>query len=160
MGHDVLDLRDDDERPPGLASAHMPLDGIEDRSFWDDWENRPELGTIFYYRPFLEHFRGRAGEVVPAIVDARPGGVVFHSRGGRDRTGLISILVLAALAVEPRAIAQDYALSARTPELGSGDERRGTTPERAVLDLLDELDLEAHLEGIDIEALRARLLEP
>ena len=156
----VIDLRNDDERPPGLTSLHLPLDGIEDRTFWDDWDDRAEFGTVFYYQPFLEHFRGRAAQVVQAIVDAPPGGVVVHCGAGRDRTGLIVLLVLAALDVLPEEIAEDYALSAREPELDAVYERRGTTPEQAVLDLLDELDLERHLAGVDVAALRARLLEP
>ena len=156
----VIDLRNDDEREPGADSLHLPLDGIEDRAFWDRWEFRPEFGTVYYYLPFLEHFPGRAARVVQAIVDAPPGGVVFHCQSGRDRTGLIAILVLAALDVLPEEIAADYARSTRTPDLDEVYAGRGTTPERAVLDLLAGLDLERHLAGVDVPALRARLLEP
>lgn len=156
----VIDLRNEVERPDGLSSLHMPLDGTEDREFWNVWEQRPEFGTPYYYRPFLDRFPGRAAQVVQAIATAPPGGVVFHCQGGRDRTGLISILLLSALGVEPAEIAADYALSTREPELDRVYERRGTTPEQAVLDLLEEIDVHEHIEGVDVDALRARAVEP
>src|SRR4051794_25542108 len=45
----VVDLRNDDERPAGAAPppgdvtvVHLPLDGIEDRAFWDVWQSGPQ----------------------------------------------------------------------------------------------------------------------
>ncbi len=159
----VVDLRNDDERAKASPeSLHMPLDGVEDRTFWDVWWHTPEFGTPYYYRPFLEHFPGRAAGVVQAIATAPPGGVLFHCQGGRDRTGLIAILVLAALDVEPAEIAEDYALSVERlppePELAAVFERRGRTPREAVLNLLDEIDVHEHLHGVDLDALKRRAL--
>ena len=159
----IVDLRNDDERADAAPeSLHVPLDGIEDRSFWDDWIDRAEFGTPLYYRAFLEHFRGRAAGVIQAIAGAPPGGVLFHCHAGRDRTGLISILLLAALDVEPREIAEDYALSIERlppePGLAAVYERVGRTPQQVVLDLLDEIDVHDHLEGVDLDALRRRAL--
>jgi protein-tyrosine phosphatase len=96
----------------------------------------------------------------------------------RDRTGLVSIVVLALLGVAPEHIAADDALSAqrlsaRHTALGTADDgpvlepflaERGTTAEALVADLLETLHLEALLRdgGLtdgDLEALRARLLE-
>jgi protein-tyrosine phosphatase len=48
-----------------------------------------------------------------AIAEAAPGGVVFHCGGGRDRTGLIALLLLALADVEPNEIVADYELSNR-----------------------------------------------
>ena len=54
----VIDLRHDDEpdedlfpRPVGIATVHLPLDGIEERDFWDEWEFGPQYGTPLYYDP-------------------------------------------------------------------------------------------------------------
>src|SRR5919199_5798139 len=54
----IIDLRNDDElgrdtapRPPGVATLHLPLDGVHDRQFWDHWERQ---GPPLYYGPFLE----------------------------------------------------------------------------------------------------------
>lgn len=49
---------------------------------------------------------------VAAIADAPPGGVVVHCAVGKDRTGMIVALVLSALGVPEKEIADDYELSA------------------------------------------------
>jgi hypothetical protein len=97
----VIDLRNDDEhagdaapRPAGIETVLLPLDGVEDTEFWAVWGTGPQFGTPLYYRPFLDRFPERAAGVVRAIARARPGGVLFHCAGGRDRTGLITALVL------------------------------------------------------------------
>lgn len=169
----VVDLRNDDElgedvapRPVGIATVHLPLDGVHDTEFWRDWHGRPEFGTPIYYRPFLDRFPERTAGVVRAVARAAPGGVAVHCGVGRDRTGLVALLLLALAGVEAGDIAADYALSEpRVPFGGVGDfyERRGTTPEEVVGALLAGLDVEAYLRAAgvgdaDVAALRARLL--
>jgi protein-tyrosine phosphatase len=39
---------------------HVPVDGSEDREFWDVWSTGPPFGTPLYYRPWLERFPQRA----------------------------------------------------------------------------------------------------
>jgi protein-tyrosine phosphatase len=183
----VVDLRNDDEvaggdaaaRPAEVATVRVPLDGVEDTGFWEVWASGPQFGTPLYYGPFLERAPERAARAVAAIARARPGGVAVHCVGGRDRTGLVTIAVLALLGVAPGWIAADYALSAsrlpaRHAALGSHDDgpaldaflaERGTSAEALVVDLLDGVDLEALLRaggltGDDLAALRARLLGP
>jgi hypothetical protein len=103
--------------------------------------------------------------------------VLFHCAAGRDRTGLVALLLLSLAGVEADAIADDYALSA--PELaplyavfGQPDPgprieavltERGLTPRDGVLDVLRDLDARAYLlaAGVaerDLDRLRARLL--
>jgi protein-tyrosine phosphatase len=180
----VIDLRHDGEpdvdlspRPAGTATVHLPLDGIEHRDFWDEWEFGPQYGTPLYYDPFLERFPDRAAGVIRAIAQAPPGGVLFHCGHGRSRTGLISLLVLALADVEPAAIAADYALSdagvrERATELGLDDEaatsstflaERGTTASDLILATLAALDADAYLRraGLgdeELDAVRGRLL--
>jgi len=179
----VIDLRNDDElgpddtpRPEGIDTVHLPLDGMEDTEFWKQWMQRYEFGTPLYYRAFLDHFPERTARIIAAIARARPGGVAFHCGIGRDRTGLITILVLALAGVAPEDIAADYALSAdrvRTllGRLGQPDQaddieafyaREGTSGHEVVLALLAGLDVEAYareagLGDVDLAALRARL---
>src|SRR3954449_9500581 len=114
----VVDLRNDDEltddlspRPAALTTVHAPLDGVDDTEFWDVWAAGPQFGTPLYYGPHLERMPGRGARAVAAIARARPGGVVFHCGLGRDRTGLVSMLVLALAGVAPADIAADYELS-------------------------------------------------
>ena len=115
----VVDLRNDDELPPdpaprpaGITTLHLPLDGIEDRAFWERWTSGPQFGTPLYYRPFLDRFPERVARVIAAVADAPAGGVVVHCVGGRDRTGLVTLLLLALAGVDLQDIADDYALSA------------------------------------------------
>jgi hypothetical protein len=180
----VIDLRHDDEpdedispRPVGIATVHLPLDGIEERDFWDEWEFGPQYGTPLYYDPFLQRFPDRTAGVIRAIAQAAPGGVLFHCGHGRSRTGLVSLLVLALAGVEPTAIAADYALSdegvhARAAELGLEDEaaasraflaERDTSANDLILATLAALDVEAYLRraglsGDELDAVRARLV--
>ncbi|MBT2403060.1 tyrosine-protein phosphatase [Streptomyces sp. ISL-87] len=114
----VVDLRNDDEvrvdraaRPAGLTTVRIPLDGIEHRDFWDVWWGTPGFGTPAYFRPFLERFPDRVAAVARAIAEAPPGGVAFHCGLGRDRTGIIALVLLRLAGATPEEIAADHGLS-------------------------------------------------
>jgi rhodanese-related sulfurtransferase len=158
----IIDLREEDELDgvgprDGVETIHIPLDRIaDDPEFWEDWMHGPQFGTPLYYRPFVERFPERIEQVLDAIERARPGGVVFHCVGGRDRTGLVAIAALAAAGVAPGAIADDYARAAERahtyePVLEEYLTERGTSARELVLELAAGLDL-------DRPALRARLV--
>jgi protein-tyrosine phosphatase len=63
------------------------------------------------YLMMLERFGHRFVAVLEliAVADAQP--VVFHCAAGKDRTGLVAMLVLGLLEVSPDIIATDYALT-------------------------------------------------
>ncbi|WP_327353242.1 tyrosine-protein phosphatase [Streptomyces sp. NBC_01304] len=165
----VIDLRNEDEygtdtapRPDGITTLRVPIDGIEDREFWDKWWGGWEYGTPVYYRPFLAHFPERVAVVVTALVEAGEGGIAFHCAAGRDRTGLMALVVLAALGVEPEATAADYALGYARAQVESADcdaglAERGLTPHSAALEVLDWFKAEDYLRvaGITDEQLTA-----
>ena len=181
----VVDLRDDGERgpdasrrPDAVTTVHVPLDGSHDREFWDVWASGPQFGTPLYYRPHLERLPERSAAAVGAIANAETGGVAFHCEGGRDRSGQVSVLVLALAGVPAQEIAADYALSegylkARFQARGAEDDgpmlaaylaEQGTTAEGVIEELLATFDVEATLRrgGLDdasIAALRARFVE-
>ena len=161
----LIDLRNDDERasapsPPGITALHLPLDSIEDREFWDEWTASWRFGTPVYYAPHVARFPERSLAVLEAIADARPGGVLFHCMGGRDRTGMIAMLTLTLVGVPPEEIAADYELSAYThPDWAQVAERlegAGTTARAEVLRAIEEIDL-APFAGLRV-ALHERLL--
>ena len=182
----VVDLRNEDERAPevaprpaGIETVHLPLDGIEDTEFWDRWTGGPQFGTPLYYGPFLDRFPQRVASVITAVARARPGGVAVHCGIGRDRTGLITLLLLAVAGVAPEDIAADYALSSarvrillarlgehdHVPEVEDFLTRRGTSAGEIIVSTLAALDVETYLRegGVtddDLAALRARLLAP
>ena len=146
----IIDLREDDElsapddgaaQRDGVETIHIPLDRIaDDPEFWEDWMHGPQFGTPLYYGPFLERFPERIEQVLDAIERARPGGVLFHCVGGRDRTGLVAIAALGAVGVAPETIADDYARGAERahtyePVLEEYLAERGTSARELVLEL-------------------------
>ena len=180
----IIDLRNDDEIRPGsgqqltalAGSAQLPapgaaqpptwatrvevaLDDIADTGFWQ-FLNRERLnGTPLYFRPFLDRKPGRCAAAVTALAAAAPGGVIFHCGAGRDRTGLVTLLLLALAGVEPNAIARDYEQSAEPlkalftamgqqdqgPSIDAALAERGTTAREAILATLDGFDAETYL---------------
>jgi protein-tyrosine phosphatase len=180
----IVDLRNDDElatsadkRQAEVDFKHVPLDDLADASFWGYWSSGPQFGTPLYYRPFLERKPERCAAAVAAVARADPGGVVVHCGGGRDRTGLITLLLLGLVGAEPDEIASDYELSYERmrllyAELGEEDQgpmiqeylRGEKTSARAIiLDILAAADvksslLTAGLTHDDVSAIRARLL--
>jgi hypothetical protein len=180
----VIDLRNEDElradvapRSAGVSTIHLPLDAADDREFWDAWGTGPQFGTPLYYGPHLERFPERSARVLAAIATAPPGGVLYHCGIGRDRTGMITILLLALAGVRPEEIAADYELSAAgVRELAArrgdaGDvalvddflRARGTTAGELVVSLLASTDVESLLRAggltdAHVAALRARLV--
>ena len=182
----VVDLRNDDEiagdvhsRPESITTVRVPLDDIDDRDFWDDVWDKELDGTPLYYRRFIEEKPERCVGVVATIAEAVLGGVTFHCGLGRDRTGLVSLLVLALAGVHPDDIALDYELSAarlpaRFAARGMEDQnaeieailrRKNVTIRGLILDLLRSVNLEAHLRSAglsdgDVTVLRDRFLEP
>lgn len=180
----VIDLRNADElgadvarRPASVQTVHLPLDGSDDREFWNVWDSGPQFGTPLYYRAHLERFPERNAAVLSAISSAEPGGVAFHCVGGRDRTGQVAMLLLGLAGVSPDAVAADYAVSAerlpaRYAAHGENDQgplldtflaERGTTASDLIVTTMADLDAEglladAGLLANDIDALRRRLL--
>jgi protein-tyrosine phosphatase len=115
--------------------------------------------------------------VLTAVARAEPGGVLVHCAAGWDRTGLVTLLLLALAGVHPEDIIADYALSAPRmrpvwARLGRPDPERtvaelvaehGTTVRDSLTETLDWLDPEAYLlaAGVrseDLAAVRARLV--
>jgi protein tyrosine/serine phosphatase len=66
------------------------------------------------YGPMLDHNAERIRAAFVALADAPPGGVVVHCQAGRDRTGGLVALALAAAGVPAADIAGDYARTAGT----------------------------------------------
>ncbi|MEV7618089.1 tyrosine-protein phosphatase [Streptomyces sp. NPDC089799] len=176
----VIDLRNPDEtaadthtapRPPAVTTLHVPLDGIEHRDFWDVWWGTPGFGSPEYYVPFLRRFPERIADVARAVAHAGPGGVLFHCALGRDRTGLIALVLLRLAGAEPDRIAADHALSdSRMPAWHAAHGRAydpgpvearmaelGTTGRELARRAAEWLDAPGYLRygGLDADELRA-----
>ncbi|WP_235029867.1 tyrosine-protein phosphatase [Nonomuraea solani] len=172
----IVDLRTPGEhhaepghRPPGMTVVSVPMNTGRDL----------HGGTPLYLRPFLDNAPDRCARVLRAIAQAPPGGVLVHCVAGRDRTGLIAILLLALAGVAPGDILADYErstarLSPLYALLGQPDDAlrvrarltaAGTTTDQVIGSLLRELDAEAYLTSAgltptELTTLRDRLTSP
>ncbi|HET9139885.1 tyrosine-protein phosphatase [Actinophytocola sp.] len=180
----VVDLRNPDERgtdaaprPAGLCTVRVPLEDYDgDREFWRPWRESGLWSTPLYYRAFLDRFPGRAAAAVTAIARAVPGGVLVHCAAGRDRTGLVTLLLLALAGVSGADIAADHAQSDERlvplgrllglddprPALAEAIAAAGTTATDALLATVAGLDPAGYLSSAgmgadDVAAVRARL---
>lgn len=121
----VLDLRDHTERDtegvfegPGIEVEHHPI--LDPVYRWDRDVSPPPGGLpadasvvlAHRYAEILDAFAGRFVAAVDRIARAE-GGVAYHCAVGKDRTGLLTALVLSTLGVADEVIAADYARSAR-----------------------------------------------
>jgi len=122
----VIDLRGDNERaddPPAelpVEVVHLPFLGGGEADLDALGEEvdaaaaaAPDVSTATrdVYLIFLERFRANVAAVVRAVANAPAGGIVIHCAGGKDRTGLVSALLLHLAGVDDEDIAADYALS-------------------------------------------------
>ncbi|MDQ2743950.1 MAG: tyrosine-protein phosphatase [Chloroflexota bacterium] len=147
--------------------------------------SQPEFTTLANnYKDMLDRCSAQVGRVMTTIARAPLGGVLIHCMGGKDRTGIISALLLELAGVPREIIADDYALTEeclRPREQEWLEHGPGTRAEREVLlarsmprtevmiEVLAHLDhryggVEPYLRGAgvtdeDISRLRGRLLE-
>jgi protein-tyrosine phosphatase len=164
-------------RPADIQTMLIPLDDIEDLGLWRRLNGEGLNGTPLYYRPFLDAKPERIAAALTTIARVPPGGVIFHCGAGRDRTGLVTLLLLFLAGVTPEAIVADYELTfgqlaplyaALGLERDEWDVReylksRGTTVSETIISLIRDLDVAEYLavagvSGADIDALRRRLL--
>jgi protein-tyrosine phosphatase len=128
----IVDLRSTGE----LLAAPSPLrdmDGYRHLPFLDEaaihHANRFE-SAIESYLWQLENRMSLVAAAIHAIAEAPPGCVLVHCAAGKDRTGIVSALVLSVAGVDRATIAADYALS--TPWLDAardGEEGLGAQPD-------------------------------
>jgi hypothetical protein len=167
----VIDLRTPGEhqagagyRPPWLTVLSAPLHHPSD-------VRPPGYVTPLTYRPFLARRPERCAAVVSALARVERGGVLIHCVAGRDRTGIVSMLLLALAGVSVADIVEDYELSSVRlkplfEKLGEADEgpaieamlaREGTTVRQTVTGLLDGFDVAGYLRsgGLDEAGLKA-----
>jgi protein tyrosine/serine phosphatase len=194
----VIDLRGDHERAEDAdAHADAPVEVVEVPLLSGDKTERDALGdeldaavaaapdvptaTRDVYLIFLDRYRSNVAAAVRAVAHASPGGIVVHCAGGKDRTGLLSALLLHLAGVDDEDIAADYALSeerlrprhetwfaaAETEEELERLERIAQTPPAAMVGVFAELErryggVEEYLLGAgvtteELELARARL---
>jgi protein-tyrosine phosphatase len=134
----VVDLRDAGEgepdrvpRPPGITAVHVPLDPVG-TPFYEHWKSIDNTASPLYFPAMLAEQPQPLITAVRAIATAAPGCVVFHCAGGKDRTGLLALVLLAFAGATSEEIIADYLLSydrmkQRYDELGVRDQLTAVT---------------------------------
>ena len=111
----VLDLRDAAERDTTAVFSHAEVvtehHAVLDAWSWED-EDHDHIDTLLAqrYRSILTQFGGRLAGAVQRVAD-HDGGTAFHCAVGKDRTGLLAVLLLGALGVPDDLVVADYARS-------------------------------------------------
>ena len=103
----AVDLRGDHELEPTvdppIPVTRIPITPVSGPGW--EWPSMLEA-----YLAVLEDFRPQFTAVVDALAGAEPP-VLVHCQGGRDRTGLVTALLLSAAGVDAQTVAMDHALS-------------------------------------------------
>lgn len=86
----------------GMRYAHVPLlDGI-----FSDGETPSTLAAL--YVAILDHMQSGVAKALREVLNAK-GGAVFHCSAGKDRTGVVAMLLLSLAGVPRETIVADYA---------------------------------------------------
>jgi protein-tyrosine phosphatase len=127
--------------PPGIRVERVELEDATDAEFRRRCVDTGWWATPLQWSEMLRWWPGRCAEAVRAVATAAPGGVVVSCGVGRDRTGLVTFLLLALAGVGVEDIAADWELSMdrlRADPLAGGLpvlevlEREGTTVRDAI----------------------------
>lgn len=114
----AADRLPDVARPDRLVTRSAPTEDPGDPHFLQacgPWLDHPRS-----YAPNIAMYPHLIGGVFRALADA-PGPVLVHCAAGRDRTGMITALLLSLTGVEHEAIAEDYVRAFRgTSHRGGG----------------------------------------
>ena len=189
----IVDLRGGDELasdPPAevpVRVVHVPF-FVDDAEAWAEVEAAAEAAPTAaaaardVYLVFLDRFRANVAAAIAAVARAPEGTVVVHCAGGKDRTGLLTALLLRLAGVGRAEIAADYGLSekrlrprmdawlagATTDAERERIRRSSATPAAAMTGVLEELErrygsVAAYLEGAgltaaELERIRERLV--
>ncbi|WP_104101843.1 tyrosine-protein phosphatase [Arthrobacter sp. 08Y14] len=136
----------------------------------------PYMDSPKWYRENLRRWPEKIAAVVQALADADDGAVVIHCSAGRDRTGLVAMLLLQLAGASPEAIADDYEEAVRginafhatqvhpreKPLTSEQEDARVADGRRELLRALDGLDAEQYLRSAglspaELGRLRSRL---
>jgi protein-tyrosine phosphatase len=91
------------------AYLNIPLDQDQDLKW--PYPGGPAEAMCDLYLRMLEGNRTFIAHSLTAIANANPGAVLFHCYAGKDRTGVVSAMLLSLLGVDEDVIISDYAFS-------------------------------------------------
>jgi protein-tyrosine phosphatase len=156
--------------------VRVPLDPVG-TPFYEHWKKIDNFASPLYFPAMLAEHPQSVITAVRAIANAAPGCVVFHCAAGKDRTGLLALVLLTLAGATPDEIIADYLLSydrmkPRYDEIGVPDQlaavtellaNRNTAVEASLTSTIASLTmpsflLEHGLPDTELAAVRARLI--
>ena len=159
----------------GIGFLNLPTQEPDDPDFTA--LTGPYISSPRFYAENLRRWPEKFAAIARAAAHAPPGGVVLHCSAGRDRTGLVTALLLGVAGVRPADIAADYRAALvgindwhraqeqpRERPLGDGELAvRADSAEVELLRFLRTLDAGAYLRRAGtgeqtLDRLRSRLL--
>ena len=156
----LVDLRNTDEiqdpgtRPDEVSSLSRPLEDQRDHEFMDVWGE--QLGSPAYYGEILARWPNLVASAFIAIAEAPTGAVLIHCGAGRDRTGMITAMLLILVGASREQVLNDYESAVRefNQRLLVGDlraqSRTDTELDAHVAAARDELS--AFLDALNVES--------
>lgn len=165
--------RDLQKRPDWLTVINIDLDNIANQEFWQPYIEEGLESTSMYYLEHLRVMPEQSAKVLEALVTAPKGGVLFHCKSGRDRTGLIALLLLAAVDTDPEEIVDDYLETVRlgeargkqlgreNPEPASEQllQKHGTSTEESFRNVIEQLEYSDFLKSTNLSEQPIHLLK-
>lgn len=105
------------EIPAGVdvRVRRVPVEDGHDQDFMNTWARTGLWGTPLYFADALRRWPNLYGTALTAVAES-DGTVLIHCGRGQDRTGILSMLLLALAGVDADAITEDYLLSSRNLE--------------------------------------------
>ena len=102
-------------RSPDVVYHHQNLIGDDPPSDKDEYPatGEPSERISWAYSRWLDLRQPSIGEILATLADPAERPALYHCAGGKDRTGVISALLLGIAGVPADTIAEDYALSGR-----------------------------------------------
>lgn len=88
---------------PLIGNALSNDDNIQ--IYTRDYRDLDEL-----YIKYIERCKSQIGQIISTIIDSEIG-ILIHCHAGKDRTGIITALILSVIGISDDDIANDYALS-------------------------------------------------
>ena len=121
----IVDLRTRQEREsepdydlPSIKNIHIPLINMEEMGASSTEEGKEtaaknqQLPDMFkYYRLFVKEIRKEAWTKIFNVLLEEDGAIMFHCTQGKDRTGIVSAMILTLLGADKEAIYRDYLLT-------------------------------------------------
>ena len=126
----VIDLRTTQEHNdkkdkiiPGIKYLHLPIITMEEMGASSEKEGKRnviknhKLPDIFdYYRRLVYRERKEAWtSIFNCLLDEEEGAILIHCTVGKDRAGIVAVMILLALGIDKETVYKDYLLTNEHP---------------------------------------------